>query len=189
MSVALILSAVLAVAIGFAFLCATWPPAVDFRPYRAVVTALASGVGLGITAVGLFGWLVLFGPPDRALMAVELAVLILVVGWINRAKRVASSSLRHGEDRASGLRPGRPDRRHGIRGDAGVRRRGVRWPVCLPTPRGLGCLDELEPPGQDDLSRRAGVAGGVLASDPLVASGLPDARAGIRGADLDLRRR
>jgi hypothetical protein len=86
MSVALILSAVLAVAIGFAFLCATWPPAVDFHPYRAVVIALASGVGLGITAVGLFGWLVLFGPPDRALMAVELAVLILVVGWINRAK-------------------------------------------------------------------------------------------------------
>ena len=86
MSLPLVLSALVAFGIGLAFLCATWPPSVPIRPYRAVVATLAPGVGLGITAVGVFCWLVLVGPPDHVLVAVELGVLILLLAWIRRGK-------------------------------------------------------------------------------------------------------
>ena len=87
MSVALILSAVVAVAIGFVALSAIWPGAVTFRTYRWIVVALAPGVGLGITSIGVFCWLMLFGPPDRTLLVVELGVLTLLVVWVTRTKR------------------------------------------------------------------------------------------------------
>jgi hypothetical protein len=86
MSAPLVLAAVVAIAIGLAFLVAAWPRSVDVRPYRWVLVALAPGIGLGITAVGVFCWLVLLGPPDRTLVAVELAALILLLGWIRHGR-------------------------------------------------------------------------------------------------------
>lgn len=87
MSAALALSAVVAVAIGLTFVRSLWPRSVDLRPYRFLVAALAAGVGPGITAVGLFCWLSLFGLPDRKLIAVELALLGLLSVWLTQRQR------------------------------------------------------------------------------------------------------
>jgi hypothetical protein len=84
-SLALVGSALVAVAIGYAVLCALWPRAVPLRPYRWLVRTLAVGVGLGLTAVGLFCWLLLFGVPGRALVVVELGVLA-VLWWFARRR-------------------------------------------------------------------------------------------------------
>jgi Dolichyl-phosphate-mannose-protein mannosyltransferase len=86
-NVALALSAVVAVAIGLTIVRGLWPGSVDLRPYRFLVAALAVGVGLGITAVGLFCWLSLLGLPDRRLIAVELAMLSLLSLWHTRSRR------------------------------------------------------------------------------------------------------
>ena len=87
MSVALVLSAVVAVAIGLA-LSVRDVAALRRHPSLSLRSSPRSppGVGLGITGVGVFCWLVLLGPPDRALVAVELAMLILLLGWIRRGK-------------------------------------------------------------------------------------------------------
>ena len=140
--------------------------------------------------VGVFCWLVLVGPPDRALVAVELARADPSAG-LDQTRQGAARSGRLSEtgSTVSGFRAQSAACRPGVRGDPGVRRRGVRRPLRLTSPRGLGRLDELEPPGEDDLSCGPGVAGGVLAPAPLVASGLPAAGAGLGGADLDLQRR
>jgi hypothetical protein len=86
-SVALALSAVVAVAIGLTVVRGLWPCSVDLRPYRFLVAALAGGVGLGITAVGLFCWLSLLGLPDRKLIAAELVLLTLLSVWLTRRRR------------------------------------------------------------------------------------------------------
>ncbi len=107
MSLAILGSAVVAVAIGYAVLYALWPRGVPLRPYRWLVRSLGVGVGLGLTAVGLFCWLLLFGVPGRALVAVELAVLALFGGWFaqRRRARAAGAVPKQVDDTPSPERP------------------------------------------------------------------------------------
>ncbi len=108
MSLALLGSTVVAVATGYAVLCALWPRSVPLRPYRWLVRTLAVGVGLGLTAVGLFCWLLLFGVPGRALVAVELVVLAVLGGWFaqRRGARAAGAGPEVVDDTSS-LEPSR----------------------------------------------------------------------------------
>jgi hypothetical protein len=86
MSPGLLCSALLATAIGLVGLRALWPGAVPLRPYRWLVLFVGVGLGLGITAVGLFGWLVVAGVPDRKLAGVELVVLAALAALLARRR-------------------------------------------------------------------------------------------------------
>ena len=84
MSLPLLLSLVVAWLVGVGVLRAVWPDAVAARPYRSTVAALGVGVGLGVTSLGLFAWLLLVGTLGRGVILVELASLALLWLWVRR---------------------------------------------------------------------------------------------------------
>jgi len=92
-SAALLLSALVAALIGFCLLRLLWPAEVAIRPYRLIVSTLAIGVGLGVTAVGLFLWLLVAGGVGRPLIALELALLGGLAGALRwRTRRTGSTA-------------------------------------------------------------------------------------------------
>jgi hypothetical protein len=89
-SAALLLSTVIAALVGFGLLRLLWPAQVALRPYWLIVSALAIGLGLGVTAVGLFLWLLLAGGIGRPVIAFDLALLGALTGalrWRRRRSR------------------------------------------------------------------------------------------------------
>jgi hypothetical protein len=82
MSLSFLLSAVVASLVGYALLRGAWADSVPFRPYRAVAAALGIGVGLGVTSVLMFAWLLISGRASRGLVGVELALLALLGIWV-----------------------------------------------------------------------------------------------------------
>ncbi len=90
MNLTLELSAVIAGLIGFSLLRGAWPDSVAYGPYRLVVAALGIGIGLGITSIGLFVWLLLVGTASRGLIGAELGLLVLLgIRWLRRRSRRA----------------------------------------------------------------------------------------------------
>jgi hypothetical protein len=83
-TVAIALSAAVALGLGVGFLSILWPPTAVPRSNRWLLVSLGSGLGLGITAIALFCWMLPFGSPGGALLGVELAVLTLLVLRIRR---------------------------------------------------------------------------------------------------------
>jgi hypothetical protein len=97
MSVSLLLSAVIAALIGFTFLRGLWPGSVAYGPYRLVVAALAVGIGLGITSLGLSVWLLLAGSASRGLIGAELGLLasLSIRVLLRRSHRPQAEGLEH----------------------------------------------------------------------------------------------
>ncbi len=92
MSAVLLLSALVAALIGFCLLRLLWPAEVTIRPYGLVLSALAVGVGLGVTAVGLFLWLLIAGGVGRPLIILELTLLVALMGALRWRRRTRSTA-------------------------------------------------------------------------------------------------
>jgi hypothetical protein len=89
-SAAPLLPSLIAALVGFALLRLLWPAQVALRPYRLIVGALAIGIGLGATAVGLFLWLLAADGVGRPVIALDLALLAALTGalaWRSRGSR------------------------------------------------------------------------------------------------------
>jgi hypothetical protein len=92
-SAALLLSALIAALVGFGLVRLLWPAEVAVRPYRVIVSALAIGIGLGVTGIGLLLWLLVTGGVGRPVIAFDLALLGAVMGalrWRSRRSRSAA---------------------------------------------------------------------------------------------------
>jgi hypothetical protein len=70
----LLASALISWVTGLALLRIVWPKSVPLFPYRFMLTTLAMGLGVGLSATLLFLWLVVFGPNRRGLIVTELAL-------------------------------------------------------------------------------------------------------------------
>jgi hypothetical protein len=80
----LLVSALVALLIGIGLLRVAWPASVPLRPYRPLVVALGAALGLGVTSLLLFAWLLVAGAPGRGLVGVELGLLALLALWTRR---------------------------------------------------------------------------------------------------------
>jgi hypothetical protein len=108
MSLGLLGSALVAIAIGVLALRVLWPARVVWRPYRWLALSLGVGTGLGLTTVLLFGWLVLIGVPGPGLIALEVALLaVLAIAAARRGRHqvpVGPPESADASDRAPGTR-------------------------------------------------------------------------------------
>jgi hypothetical protein len=80
----LLVSAGVAALIGIGLLRIAWPASVPLRPYRFLIVALGTALGLGVTSLLLFAWLLVAGSAGRGLIGVELALLALLALWTRR---------------------------------------------------------------------------------------------------------
>jgi hypothetical protein len=102
LSLGLLGSALVAIAIGVLALRVLWPARVAWRPYRWLAVSLGVGVGLGLTTVLLFGWLVLIGVPGPELIVFELALLaVLGLAAARRERDRAPAGLPESVDAAT----------------------------------------------------------------------------------------
>jgi hypothetical protein len=72
----LLASALISWVTGHALLRIVWPKSVPWFPHRFMLTTLAMGLGVGLSASLLFLWLVAFGPNRRGLIVTELALAL-----------------------------------------------------------------------------------------------------------------
>lgn len=85
MIVALALSVAVSAALGTLVLLRVWPPA-GAPGSRALVAALGTGLGAGLSSLLVFAWLILFGPA-RAFPLVEAALLAALAFAMYRSRQ------------------------------------------------------------------------------------------------------
>lgn len=89
---ALVASLLVALAIGLATACLLRPGAQSAARELPLLAFISVGLGLGLTSLWFFVWLVVFGVPGNAFIASELTILA-ILGWLVTAHARQSKSV------------------------------------------------------------------------------------------------